>query len=141
MSTPRGNGLPMNATALRAEYVSNSVDAMSPGRMVVALYQRLLVDLERGQQAIEDGDVAMAHDSIMHAQSIVSALHDSLDARQWPPAHNLKAIYVFLLFELVTANVEKDAARVAKCRELVVPLRDAWISAAGIVPSPAGDLP
>ena len=50
----------------------------------------------------------------------------------------LKDIYVFLLFELVTANVEKDAARVASCQELVAPLRDAWTEAAGIVTSPAG---
>ena len=42
-----------------------------------------------------------------------------------------KDIYVFLLFELVGANVDKDAARVATCRELVVPLRDAWTEAAG----------
>jgi flagellar secretion chaperone FliS len=119
----------MNQTMLRAAYVSNSVDTMSPGHMIVALYDRLTVDLERAQQAIVDSDPSTAHECLLHAQSIVSELHDSLDTEQWPAGRNLKDIYVFLLFELVNANVEKDAARVASCHSLIVPLRDAWSAA------------
>jgi len=135
MTTTKGNGLPMNATALRAAYVSNSVDAMSPGRMIVALYDRLLVDLERAEQAMLAADIPTAHECLLHAQAIVSELHDSLDVKQWPSAHTLKSVYVFVLFELVTANVEKDPARIAPCRDLLLPLRDAWTQAAGIVPT------
>lgn len=137
MASSPGN-FPMNRTMLRAAYVSNSVDTMSPGRMIVALYERLALDLVRAQQAIEAADPATAHECLLHAQAIVSELHDSLDVERWPAARRLKDIYVFLLFELVTANVEKDAARVASCHELVVPLRDAWYEVAGIVPSAAG---
>ena len=134
-TTPRG---PVNPTLLRSKYVNDSVDTMSPGRMIVALYERLVLDIERAQQAIVAADPSTAHECLIHAQSIVSELHDSLDADTWPAARNLKDIYMFLLFELVSANVEKDAARVASCHELVVPLRDAWNEAAGIVSSPAG---
>jgi flagellar protein FliS len=130
----------MNQTMMRAAYVSNSIDAMSPARMIVALYERLALDLVRAEQAIVAADPATAHDCLLHAQSIVSELHDSLDVEQWPAARSLKDIYVFILFELVAANVEKDAARVASCHELVVPLRDAWIEAAGIVPSAGGSV-
>jgi len=128
----------MNQTMLRAAYVGNAVGTMSPGHMVVALYERLAVDLERAGQAIVDGDPATAHECLLHAQAIVSELHDSLDVEQWPAGRNLKDIYVFLLFELVTANVEKDAARVASCHALVVPLRDAWGSALGTATTPRG---
>jgi flagellar secretion chaperone FliS len=138
MSNSQGNGFPMNQTMLRAAYVSSTIETMSPARMIVALYDRLTVDLERAEQAISAADPSTAHECLIHAQSIVSELHDTLDADQWPAARRLKDIYVFLLFELVGANVDKDAARVAGCRELVVPLRDAWTEAAGIVPTPAG---
>ena len=138
MSAAQGNGFPMNQTILRAAYVSNAVDSMSPGRIIVALYERLVLDLERARRALEAADLSTAHECLVHAQSIVSELHDSLDTESWPAAHSLKDIYVFLLFELVAANVEKDAARVMSCQELVVPLRDAWSEAAGIVMSPAG---
>ena len=139
MTASQGNGFPMNSTMLRAAYVSNSVGTMSPGRAIVALYDRLTLDLERAGQAIDAADVSTAHECLLHAQSIVSELHDSLDAERWPGARALKDIYVFLLFELVGANVEKDATRVAACHTLVAPLRDAWKEAAGIVTSPAGD--
>ncbi len=128
----------MNRTMLRAAYVSSSIDTMSPGRMVVALYERLNVDLDRAEQAIAANDPSTAHECLLHAQAIVTELHDTLDADSWPAARSLKDIYVFLLFELVAANVEKDGARVASCRELVAPLHDAWHSAAGIVQSPGG---
>ena len=138
MADTQGNGFPMNQTLLRAAYVSNSVDSMSPGRTIVALYERLTVDLIRGEQAISDGDPSTAHECLLHAQAIVTELHDSLDAEKWPAARGLKDIYVYLLFELVTANVDKDAARVAACHTLVEPLRDAWNEVAGIVTSPGG---
>jgi len=138
MANTQGNGFPMNQTMLRAAYVSNSIDAMSPGRMIVALYDRLTLDLERAEQAIVVADPATAHDCLLHAQAIVSELHDTLDAERWPAARSLKDIYVFLLFELVNANVEKDAVRVASCKGLVAPLRDAWTEIAGIVTSPGG---
>jgi len=44
-----------------------------------------------------------------------------------------------LLFELIGANVDKDAARVASCQTLVAPLRDAWSTALGAAANPAGD--
>ncbi len=128
----------MNQTLLRAAYVSNTVDVMSPARMIVALYDRLTVDLERAEQAITSVEPATAHECLIHAQSIVSELHDTLDVDQWPAARQLKDLYVFLLFELVGANVDKDAARVASSRELIRPLRDAWTQAAGIVPNATG---
>jgi flagellar protein FliS len=123
---------------LRAAYVANAIDSMSPARMIVALYERLMLDLERARRAIEALDPAMAHACLMHAESIVSELHDSLNTEHWPAARRLKDLYVFLLFELVAANVAKDATRVASCMALVAPLRDAWSEAAGIVLSPAG---
>ena len=79
-----------------------------------------------------------AHDALVHAQDIVTFLHDSLDEQQWPAARNLKDIYTFVHAELVAANVSKDAARVTECRNLLAPLRDAWREAAGIVAANAG---
>jgi len=72
MANYPGNGFPMNPTMLRAAYVSNSVDTMSPSHMIVALYDRLAVDLDRAQQAITAADPATAHECLLHAQSIVS---------------------------------------------------------------------
>ena len=126
---------PLRESALRSRYVSNTVETMSPGRMIVALYDRLLLDLERAQQAIAATDSMTSHECLVHAQAIVAELHDSLDRERWSGANNLVDIYLFVYNELVTANLDKDSSRVASCRSLLQPLRDAWHEAAGIVPS------
>ena len=138
MNRFEGNGLPMNTATLRSKYVSDSVDTMSPGRMIVALYDRLLLDLDRAQAAIGEQDLARAHDCLVHAQAILNELHDSLDHERWPAAVALADLYRFAHAELVTANVAKDVARVRAVREMIQPLRDAWHEASGIVASGTG---
>jgi flagellar protein FliS len=126
-----GNGLPMTtSTMLKSRYMTDSVETMSPARLVIALYDRLSLDLERAQAAIEGNDVQVAHDTLVHAQDIVSALHTSLDTTLWPAGAGLAALYEYLGELLVLANVHKDGARVAECRAVVEPLRDAWKQAA-----------
>ena len=128
----------MNTATLRSKYVSDSVDTMSPGRMIVALYDRLLLDLDRAQAAIGQQDLARAHDGLVHAQAIINELHDSLDHERWPAAAALADVYRYAHGELVAANVEKNVARVRAVRGLFEPLRDAWHEASGIVASGTG---
>lgn len=127
--------------ALRSKYVTDSVETMSPQRMIVALYDRLLLDLDRAADAIGKDDPVTAHECLVHAQSVVGALHDALDLERWGPARRLGDLYTFVFAELVTANVDKDGDRVRSCRALLAPLRDAWHEAAGVVPSGSGGAP
>lgn len=117
---------------LRNRYVTDSVETMSPGRMVVALYDRLVLDLQRAGHSIAGEDLAAAHTALVHAQDIVAELHGALDPSRWEPANQLASLYEFVLDELVAANVSKDARRVESCLHIVEPLRDAWHQAAGI---------
>ena len=123
----------MRANALKSAYVASNVDTMSPGRMIVALYDRLLLDLERAEAAIVATDSMTSHECLVHAQAIVAELHDSLDRDKWSGARGLADLYLFIYTELVTANLDKDAKKVASCRGLLEPLRDAWREAAGLV--------
>ncbi len=130
-----GNGVPMTSNAaLRDRYRADSVQTMSPGRLIVALYNRLLLDLDRAMAALGIENVVAAHAALIHAQEIVGELHDSLDVDAWPPARQLADIYVYVTSELVAANLAKDAARVYACKTIIEPLRDAWQEAAGLVP-------
>jgi flagellar protein FliS len=119
---------------LRDRYRSDAVETMSPGRLIVALYDRLVLDLTRAVTAIDENDLTGAHGALLHAQDIVSELHDSLDVSKWAAGAQLAAVYEFVLRELVACNVAKDSARVASCAGIIRPLRDAWREAAGIAP-------
>jgi flagellar protein FliS len=131
----QGHGPGIAASAARDRYKQEAVTTMSPGRMVIALYDRLILDLDRAVAGIEADDLAAAHTALVHAQDILTELHDSLALDAWPAAAQLADLYRYLLGELVAANVSKDAVKIASCRTVVVPLRDAWAEAAAVVPT------
>ena len=124
----------------RSKYVSDSVTTMSPGQTIVALYDRVLLDLERGAAAITENDVFTAHTTLVHAQEIIDELLVSLDVKQWSGGASLAALYRHIKGELVMANVNKDVAPLRACKDLLIPLRDAWREAAGIV-TPSASTP
>lgn len=124
----------MQARALRdryvSNYVSNVVETVPPGRLVVMLYDRLVQDLLVAETALAARDLKTASDSLVHAQDIVLELRSGLDVTAWSGAPGLAQLYVFIYDQLVAANVQKDAARVVSVRGLVEPMRDAWAEAA-----------
>jgi flagellar protein FliS len=118
------------AAVLRARYMGDTVATASPQQLLVMLYDRLALDLERGESALRAGEHAEAHRQLLHAQDIVTELQSSLKVDVWEGGPRLAALYTWLLTELVNANVQRDANRVASCRQVVEPLRDAWREAA-----------
>jgi flagellar protein FliS len=120
----------MSAAALRARYLGDNISTASPQQLLVMLYDRLALDLERAQAALADGDRNEANTQLQHAQEIVIELRSSLDISAWDGAPRLAALYTWLLTELIAANVKGDSRRVTDCRRIVEPLRDAWREAA-----------
>jgi flagellar secretion chaperone FliS len=127
----------MTSPALRARYLADTVSTASPARLLVMLYDRLLLDLSQGEAAMRAGEREVASDRIIHAQDIVLELRGSLDVTGWTGAPGLARLYSFLLTELIRANVRQEPDRVAGCRELVQPLAEAWRTAAHGAERPA----
>ncbi|MBO3740642.1 flagellar export chaperone FliS [Actinoplanes flavus] len=115
---------------LRDRYLQDSINTASPAKLLMMLYDRLVLDLMQGEEALRGGDRESANNRIGHAQEIVMELHASLKLDAWDGAPGLANLYSFMLTELIGANVKQDADRVAGCRKLVEPLRDAWREAA-----------
>ena len=120
----------MSAASLRARYMGDAVTTASPQRLLVMLYDRLALDLERAQAALVEGDRQEASGQLQHAQDIVLELRSSLQVDAWEGGPRLAALYTWLISELVQANVKGDRNRVASCLQVVEPLRDAWRQAA-----------
>jgi flagellar protein FliS len=120
----------MSAASLRARYLGDSVATASPQQVLVMLYDRLTLDLERAQKAVAEGDRARVNEELQHAQAIVLELLSSLQVDLWEGGPRLAALYNWLVGELVQANMKMDANRIASCRQVVEPLRDAWRQAA-----------
>src|SRR4051812_34455766 len=120
----------MSTASLRARYLGDAVATASPQQVLVMLYDRLALDLERAQKAVAAGERSEASEQLQHAQEIVLELLSSLQVDAWEGGPRLAALYNWLLSEMITANVKGDSNRVASCRQVVEPLRDAWRQAA-----------
>jgi flagellar protein FliS len=116
--------------AMRERYLAASTATVSPAKLLMMLYDRLVLDLARGEQALLDGNRAEANTHLLHAQDIVTELHVTLDLDAWDGAAGLASLYAFVETELVNANVRGDAAKVTSVRGLIEPLRDTWREAA-----------
>ncbi len=121
--------------ALASAYTDAKLTTASPQKLLVLLYDRLVLDLDRAEEALSEG--RSAHTDLVHAQDIVMELLTSLDTEMWTGGRALASIYTYLHTQLVTANVRRDASIVAEVRTHVVPLRDAWREAAGMGAAPS----
>jgi flagellar protein FliS len=120
----------MSAVSLRTRYLGDAISTASPQQVLVMLYDRLTLDLERAQLALRDGRRDDAGGQLRHAQEIVFELLSSLQVDAWEGGPRLAALYNWLVAELNQAMVKHDAGRVASCLQVVEPLRDAWRQAA-----------
>lgn len=120
----------MSTSAMRARYLNDSITTASPGKLLVMLYDRLVLDLFQAEEALRVGERETGADRIKHAQDIILELRATLDVSAWSGGPGLASLYGFLLTELIGANVRADPERVAACRALIEPLRDAWREAA-----------
>jgi flagellar secretion chaperone FliS len=116
--------------SVRNRYLSDGVTTASPHQLLVMLYDRLALDLERAEEALLQADREQAHRQLMHAQEIVLELRSSLRVELWDGGPRLAALYTWVLGELIQANLKGDVRRVRDCRKIVEPLRDAWREAA-----------
>ncbi|WP_146364173.1 flagellar export chaperone FliS [Arthrobacter yangruifuii] len=123
--------------AKRAEYARNAVLSASPARLLTMLYDRLLLDLVRAEEAQQNANWPVASENLIHAQAIITELLGTLKTDVWDGAENLQAIYTYSLSALVNANVGRNAKLTRECIDLLEPLRLAWHEAAAQIPAAA----
>jgi flagellar secretion chaperone FliS len=121
----------------RARYTSDATETVSPARLLTMLYDRLVSDLMLAEEAMLKGQPATIGERLGSAQAILLELHATLDTSQWAGAQTLDQLYVWIIGELMRARMSGQAGRVADCRGLIEPLRDAWHEAAAGGPSPS----
>ena len=124
-----------SAAAKLSAYNRDSVLSASPARLLTMLYDRLLLDLTRGEAALEAAQWPTAWENLRHADQIVAELagiapRRAVGRRRGPaPAVRLPRR---------SHRRRDDRARPAKVREaieLAEPLRQTWHEAARLLPA------
>ncbi len=113
-----------------AAYMSQSVNTASPARLLVMLYDRLVLDVQRAIDCQDHGDHLAASSHLLHAQEIVLELQSSLRLDVWEGAETLSSLYAWLHSRLIKANTSRDVAVTTECLGIVEPLAATWREAA-----------
>ena len=114
----------------RAAYLDASIATASPARLLVMLFDRLVLDVRRGLEAQRGGDVEETHKHLTHAQDILLELASSLRPEEFKGGYELASLYSFLHRQLVMANIHKDASITDEVLTLVTDLCETWRQAA-----------
>jgi flagellar protein FliS len=118
----------MPAADARARYLADAVATATPAKRIVLLYDRLWLDIQRAQAALDSVGSAdpTGRDHLQHAQQILAELLGSLDTSAWAGAADLAALYGFLLGELIGEGLESRPGRLAAVSRMVADLRTSW---------------
>ena len=125
----------MNAAASRNQYLKEQVMSATPARLLTMLYDRLVLDLKRAEEAQGREDWAAAGTQLVHAQAIITELQTSLNRNVWDGAEGLFAVYTYVANALVNANINRDISLTREALTMIEPLQQTWHDAAAAIGS------
>ena len=107
-------------------YTASQYTGMSPGRIILALYDGALTAIERARIAIADKKIAARGEAIGKAMRIVDELQCSLNKDAGELAERLDSLYTYVIRGLIQANLSADDAVLVEMAGLIAQLRDGW---------------
>ena len=110
-----------------AAYQDHKITTASPTRIVVLIFERLALDLERAITALDTNQ--SPHEHLVHAQELLTALLDALDTNAWEHAPQLASIYLTVHRDLITANIDNNPQLIHSALTIITGLKDAWTHA------------
>lgn len=110
--------------------LETGVAAASPHKLVIMLYDGVIVALLSAINHIKSSNVAAKGAAISKAITIIdNGLRASLDKKAGGEiAANLDALYDYMSRRLLEANLKSDATIVQEIHDLMADLRGAWVA-------------
>lgn len=107
------------------KYKEESVLSMTPGEMVVKLYDEVIKQLNIAVKAIELKDYQKVNASLQKSQRIVLYLKETLNF-DYEISNNLASLYDFYLDRIIKSNIKKDKQFILEVIPLISEMRDAF---------------
>ncbi len=121
----------MSYASQSSSYREMEIQSASPERLVVIVFEQLVVNLERARMAMERGDIELRVTSLRRSRGLVGELLATLDFEKGGAiATQLADLYQFMLYQLVDVGQRNDVATVRKLVSIASALRDGFTTAA-----------
>lgn len=111
-----------------ATYQQNSINTMTQGEMVVALYDGAIKQINIALLYMEQNDPSQTHEALMKTQDIVLYLKNTLNY-DIPMSHQLAALYDFYLERTMQANIKKEQGPLREILPLLTEMKQAFVQA------------
>ncbi|MGN0666990.1 MAG: flagellar export chaperone FliS [Huintestinicola sp.] len=110
------------------KYMQRSVTTMTPAQLLIALYDKAILELNKAIIYIEEKNIPKAHNSITRVSEIVDTLDANLKVK-YEISDTLSTLYQYFRETLVKANVKKDAELLRTLIPMFQEIRDAFFEA------------
>lgn len=107
------------------QYKAQSVNTMTPGELLMVLYDELVKRVGRAELALGKQDYALFEASITRSIEIVEYLDDTLD-QKYEISHELHRLYDYFTYILGRIKIGRNAELLAKVKPQITEMRDTF---------------
>ena len=106
-------------------YKEQGINDMTPGELLLLLYDELVKRLIRAGLALDKNDLSLFDASVDRSLDILRYLDDTLDM-QYPISRNLNRLYDYFSYELNRVKAGRNKTELEKVKTMVSELRDTF---------------
>ncbi len=107
------------------QYKDQAINTMTPGELLLLLYDELVKRLTRAGLALEKEDYPLFEASVDRSVEIIRYLDDTLD-HQYEVSAGLTKLYEYFCYELSRVKVGRNATELERVKTMASELRDSF---------------
>ena len=124
------------------QYKQQSVGSMTPGELLLLLYDELVKRALMASIALDKKDFPAFEAAVDRCSDIVNYLDETLD-RKYPISQDLSRMYDYFTYQLGRIKIGRNKQELEKLRPMLAEMRDAFHSAeksSGVQPGMGGQV-
>ena len=110
------------------QYKQQSVGSMTPGELLLLLYDELVKHLVRCELALKQENFELLEASADKGMDIIQYLDDTLD-RQYPIAGDLHRLYDYFSYQLGRVKIGRNKDVLEEIKPMILELRESFRTA------------
>jgi len=110
------------------QYKQQSINSMTPGELLMLLYDELVKRSTLASIALEKQDWTTFEAALDRCTDIVDYLDETLD-RQYPISHDLSRMYDYFTYEMGRIKMGRNKKELDRLRPMLTDMRDAFRAA------------
>lgn len=110
------------------QYKQQSINSMTPGELLMLLYDELVKRSTLASLALDKADWPNFEAALDRCIDIVNYLDETLD-RQYPISRDLARMYDYFTYEMARIKIGRNKGELDRLRPMLVDMRDAFRAA------------